>query len=202
MAPRQPSLLRLVTDIMSATYTPGRTDRYHHRCFTSGYVITAATSTVRVAHTAANMDFSDKRPFSERDAEQRAEIRRMTDAYAATLQAAGQAAGWVIEERTHRNSRHPVLVVSRRQGRKAGGFVAEVAERTVVITCPSNERGGAALLPDGWEERAQDAHPTLHAIEGPTISGAYALRWRDQQVTEAELLRRSLALVRGAADDR
>jgi hypothetical protein len=75
-------------------------------------------------------------------------------------------------------------------------FTAEIAERTVVITCPDNDRGGAQLPADGWEDRAKDAHPTLHDIEGPTIGGAYAMRWRGEICTDHELLRRSLAIVR------
>ncbi|MFF1600792.1 hypothetical protein ACFVYV_25340 [Streptomyces mirabilis] len=78
----------------------------------------------------------------------------------------------------------------------AGGFTAELVERTVVITCPDNGRGGATLPADGWEERAKDAHPTLHDIEGPFISAGYALRWREDPRTDAELLVQSLAIVR------
>ncbi|MGW2550089.1 hypothetical protein [Streptomyces sp. NPDC001635] len=75
------------------------------------------------------------------------------------------------------------------------GFHAEIVERVVVITCPDNDRGGVSLPADGWEERAMDAHLTLHAVEGPTVSGGYALRWRQDPRTDAELLRQSLDLV-------
>jgi hypothetical protein len=79
---------------------------------------------------------------------------------------------------------------------KLTDFTAALAERTVLITCPDNDRGGATLPDDGWEERARDAHPTLHEIEGPFISGCYALRWRDDRRSDNELLDASLAIVR------
>ncbi|MFF9901271.1 hypothetical protein [Streptomyces longispororuber] len=78
----------------------------------------------------------------------------------------------------------------------AGGFTAELAERVVVITCPANEVGGATLPADGWEQRAIDRHPTLHNVEGPTIAGSYALHWRGDSRTDADLLVQSLAIVR------
>ncbi|MFK0159165.1 hypothetical protein ACIQVK_44730 [Streptomyces sp. NPDC090493] len=78
----------------------------------------------------------------------------------------------------------------------AGGFTAELAERVVVITCPDNGTGGAALPADGWEQRAIDRHPTLHTVEGPTIAGSYALHWREDARTDADLLVQSLAIVR------
>jgi hypothetical protein len=78
----------------------------------------------------------------------------------------------------------------------AGGFTAEVTERVVVITCPDNGRGGATLPADGWEQRAMDRHPTLHGVEGPTVSGAYALHWREDPRTDGELMVQSLAIVR------
>jgi hypothetical protein len=78
----------------------------------------------------------------------------------------------------------------------AGGFTAELTERVVVITCPDNGTGGATLPADGWEQRAIDRHPTLHNVEGPVISGAYALHWREDPRTDAELLVQSLAIVR------
>ncbi|SEE85088.1 hypothetical protein SAMN05216483_6787 [Streptomyces sp. 2131.1] len=78
----------------------------------------------------------------------------------------------------------------------AGGFTAEIAERVVVITCPDNGVGGATLPADGWEQRAIDRHPTLHNVEGPVVSGAYALHWREDPRTDADLLIQSLAIVR------
>ncbi|MFC8985155.1 hypothetical protein [Streptomyces sp. NPDC057115] len=77
-------------------------------------------------------------------------------------------------------------------------YTAVIAERTVLITCPDNDHGGAVLPPDGWEDRAHEQHPTLHEVEGPTISGCYALRWRDDERSDAELLTASLALVNAA----
>lgn len=81
------------------------------------------------------------------------------------------------------------------RSRAAGGFTAEIEERTVVISCPDNDLGGATLPADGWEQRAMDTHPTLHGVEGPTVSGSYALRWRQDPRTDAELLRQSLDIV-------
>ncbi|MFD9394183.1 hypothetical protein ACFWBB_26625 [Streptomyces sp. NPDC060000] len=78
----------------------------------------------------------------------------------------------------------------------AGGFTAELTERVVVITCPNNGVGGATLPADDWEQRAIDRHPTLHTVEGPTVSGAYAMHWREDARTDAELLVQSLAIVR------
>ncbi|MEV8344582.1 hypothetical protein [Streptomyces niveus] len=78
----------------------------------------------------------------------------------------------------------------------AGGFSAELVERTVFVICPDNDHGGVALPVYGWEERAVARHPTLHEIEGPTISGGYALRWRADARTDADLLVQSLAIVR------
>ncbi len=78
----------------------------------------------------------------------------------------------------------------------AADFTAEIAERTVLVHCPDNDHGGATLPVDGWEQRAIDAHPTLHDVEGPTIGASYALRWRGETCTDAELLARSLAIVR------
>lgn len=75
-------------------------------------------------------------------------------------------------------------------------FRADLAERTVLITCPDNDHGGAVLPADGWEDRAQADHPTLHDIEGPFVSGAYIMRWRDDPATDTELLERSLRIVR------
>ncbi|MFF8696218.1 hypothetical protein ACF08W_28805 [Streptomyces sp. NPDC015144] len=78
----------------------------------------------------------------------------------------------------------------------AGGFTAEIADRVVVITCPDNGVGGATLPADVWEQRAVDRHPTLHTVEGPTIAGSYALHWRADPRTDADLLVQSLAIVR------
>lgn len=66
----------------------------------------------------------------------------------------------------------------------------------IVITCPDNETGGATLPADGWEQRAIDRHPTLHHVEGPFVSGAYAMHWRADSRTDADLLVQSLAIVR------
>lgn len=78
----------------------------------------------------------------------------------------------------------------------AADFAAEIAERTVLIHCPDNDHGGATLPADGWEQRATDTHPTLYDIEGPTIGGSYALRWRGETCPDDELLLRSLDIVR------
>ncbi|MGW4086939.1 hypothetical protein ACWEGS_28305 [Streptomyces sp. NPDC004822] len=78
----------------------------------------------------------------------------------------------------------------------AEGFSAELTERVIVITCPDNGTGGVTLPADGWEQRAIDRHPTLHAVEGPRIAGSYALHWREDSRTDADLLVQSLAIVR------
>ncbi|MGX1268055.1 hypothetical protein [Streptomyces phaeoluteigriseus] len=77
----------------------------------------------------------------------------------------------------------------------AGGFTAEIAERVVVITCPDNGVDGVTLPADGWEQRAIDRHATLQNVEGPVVSGAYALHWREDSRTDADLLVQSLAIV-------
>jgi len=76
-------------------------------------------------------------------------------------------------------------------------FTAELVERTVVVTWPDNERGGATPPPDGWTERAWD-QPTLHEIDEGSVSGCSALRWRNDLRPDAELVAVSLALVSGA----
>ena len=76
------------------------------------------------------------------------------------------------------------------------GHIAEMVERTVVVTCPDNDHGGVALPADGWEDRAHATHPTLHAVEGPMVSGCYALRWRDDPASNDELIARSLRIIR------
>ncbi|MFI5990245.1 hypothetical protein ACIBAC_00125 [Streptomyces sp. NPDC051362] len=93
-------------------------------------------------------------------------------------------------------------LASRARFAYAGGFSAELVERTVVITCPNNDRGGATLPVDGWEERAIDRHPTLHEIDGPTVSGGYALRWREDPRTDGDLLVQSLAIIRAESPRR
>ncbi|MEU1592803.1 hypothetical protein ABZ468_08055 [Streptomyces sp. NPDC005708] len=114
---------------------------------------------------------------------------------------------WMADHPVPRGSRGPYVprrsarsrTVARaravQRSRSAHGFTAEIVERTVVISCPDNDRGGATLPADGWEQRAMDAHPTLHNVEGPLVSGAYALRWREDPRTDAELLRQSLDIV-------
>ncbi|MFF4902235.1 hypothetical protein [Streptomyces sp. NPDC001068] len=113
---------------------------------------------------------------------------------------------WMEQHPVPRGGRGPYRPRGRRPARQApasrarfayaGGFSAEIAETTVFITCPDNGHGGVTLPADGWEERARDRHPTLHEIEGPTISGGYALRWRSDPRTNAELLVQSLAIIR------
>lgn len=75
-------------------------------------------------------------------------------------------------------------------------FTATLAERTIVVSWPDNERGGAVLPPDNWQERAWEER-TLHEIDEGSISGCSVLRWRDDPRTDAELLAVSLALVTG-----
>ena len=75
-------------------------------------------------------------------------------------------------------------------------FTAEIAERTVVVTWPDNERGGATPPPDGWQEKAWE-QSTLHEIDEGSITGCSVLRWRDDPRPDAELVAASLALVTG-----
>lgn len=78
----------------------------------------------------------------------------------------------------------------------AAAFTATLAERTIVVSWPDNERGGAVLPPDNWQERAWEER-TLHEIDEGSISGCSVLRWRDDPRTDAELLAVSVALVSG-----
>ncbi|WP_060887647.1 hypothetical protein [Streptomyces caniscabiei] len=77
-------------------------------------------------------------------------------------------------------------------------YTAALVERTVVITWPDNDRGGATPPPDGWQEKAWAQEPTLHEIDEGSVSGCSALRWRNDPRSDAELLAVSLTLV-GAA---
>ncbi|MFA0844391.1 hypothetical protein [Streptomyces rochei] len=76
-------------------------------------------------------------------------------------------------------------------------YTAKIAERTVVITWPSNDRGGATPPPDGWANRAMNQEPTLYEVDEGSISGCSALRWRDDSRPDAELVAHSLMLVTG-----
>jgi hypothetical protein len=79
------------------------------------------------------------------------------------------------------------------------GFVAELAERTIVVSWPDNDRGGATPPPDGWQDQAWAQEPTLHEIDEGSITGCSVLRWRDDPRSDAELLAVSLALVTAAS---
>lgn len=76
-------------------------------------------------------------------------------------------------------------------------YTAKIAERTVVITWPNNDRGGATPPPDGWAERAMNQESTLYEIDEGSISGCSVLRWRDDSRPDAELIAHSLMLVTG-----
>ncbi|MFE0845314.1 hypothetical protein [Streptomyces rochei] len=76
-------------------------------------------------------------------------------------------------------------------------YTAKIAERTVVITWPNNDRGGATPPPDGWADRAMNQEPTLYEIDEGSISGCSVLRWRDDSRPDAELIAHSLMLVTG-----
>jgi hypothetical protein len=76
-----------------------------------------------------------------------------------------------------------------------GGFTAEIAERTVVVTWPDNVWGGATPPPDGWTQRAWEQEPTLHEIDEGSVSGRSVLRWRNDPRTDTDLIAASLALV-------
>lgn len=75
------------------------------------------------------------------------------------------------------------------------GYTAELVERTVVVTWPDNERGGATPPSDGWQEFAGVQEPTLHEIDEGSITGCSVLRWRNDPRSDAELIAISLALV-------
>jgi hypothetical protein len=75
------------------------------------------------------------------------------------------------------------------------GYTAKLAERTVVVTWPDNEHGGATPPPDDWQDRAWGQEPTLHEIDEGSITGCSVLRWRDDPRPDAELIAVSLALV-------
>lgn len=77
-------------------------------------------------------------------------------------------------------------------------FAAEVATRTVVVTCPGNGRGGPALPPgddDVWKDHAMRHHPELTGIEGPRITGAYAFHWTGA-VSDDEALFQSVKILK------
>ena len=74
-------------------------------------------------------------------------------------------------------------------------YTAELAERTVVVTWPDNERGGATPPPDGWQERAWEQESTLYEIDESSVCGCSVLRWRDDPRSDGELLAASLALI-------
>lgn len=76
-------------------------------------------------------------------------------------------------------------------------YTATLAERTVRVDWPSNERGGATPPGEDWQERAWAQEPTLHEIDEGSISGCSVLRWREDPRTDAELVAVSLALVTG-----
>jgi hypothetical protein len=76
-------------------------------------------------------------------------------------------------------------------------FTADLAERTVRVTWPDNERRGATPPPDGWQDRAWAQEPTLHEIDEGSVTGCSVLRWRDDPRSDAELIAVSLALVSG-----
>ncbi|MGW8719646.1 hypothetical protein ACWGNR_10095 [Streptomyces althioticus] len=81
--------------------------------------------------------------------------------------------------------------------RQTAAYTADIAERTVRITWPDNERGGATPPPADWQDRAWAQEPTLHEIDEGSVSGCSILRWRDDSRSDAELLAVSLALVTG-----
>jgi hypothetical protein len=81
----------------------------------------------------------------------------------------------------------------------ASGYTAELAERTVVVTWPDNDRGGAKPPPDDWQDHAWEQEPTLHEIDEGSITGCSVLRWRDDPRSDAELIAVSLALVTATA---
>ncbi|MGW1784880.1 hypothetical protein ACWCQQ_38120 [Streptomyces sp. NPDC002143] len=76
-------------------------------------------------------------------------------------------------------------------------FTATITERTVVVTWPGNERGGATPPPDDWQDRAWAQEPTLHEIDEGSVSGCSVLRWRNHPRSDAELVAVSLSLVSG-----
>ncbi|MFJ3021449.1 hypothetical protein ACIPH4_10925 [Streptomyces tendae] len=76
-------------------------------------------------------------------------------------------------------------------------YTAEIAERTVVVTWPDNDRGGATPPSDGWADRVMDQEPTLYEVDEGSISGCSALRWRNDARSDAELIAHSLMLVTG-----
>ena len=75
------------------------------------------------------------------------------------------------------------------------GYTATLAERTIRVDWPNNERRGATPPGEHWQERAWAQEPTLYEIDEGSISGCSVLRWRDDPRTDAELLAVSLALV-------
>ncbi|MFC8278472.1 hypothetical protein ACFUJR_39395 [Streptomyces sp. NPDC057271] len=79
------------------------------------------------------------------------------------------------------------------------GFTADIAERTVRITWPDNERGGATPPPADWQDQAWAQNPTLYEIDEGSVSGCTVLRWREDSRSDGELLAASLALVDPAA---
>jgi hypothetical protein len=76
-------------------------------------------------------------------------------------------------------------------------YTAEVAERTVEVRWPDNDRRGATPPRDGWQDHAFDSQPTLHEVDEGSISGCSLLRWRRDPRPDAELVALSLALVTG-----
>ncbi|WP_093802234.1 hypothetical protein [Streptomyces sp. Wb2n-11] len=76
-------------------------------------------------------------------------------------------------------------------------FTATITERTVVVTWPGNERGGATPPPDDWQDRAWAQESTLYEIDEGPVSGCSVLRWRNDPRSDAELVAVSLSLVSG-----
>lgn len=77
-------------------------------------------------------------------------------------------------------------------------FQAEISIRTVVVTCPDNGRGGAAMPPgddEAWMNTALMRHDALTGIEGPNITGAYAFHWTGA-VSDDEALFQSVKILK------
>ena len=83
------------------------------------------------------------------------------------------------------------------QAARSQRYAAELVERTVAVTWPDNDRGGATPPPDGWQARAWEQR-TLHEIDEGSVSGCSVLRWRNDPRLDADLIAVSLALVSGA----
>lgn len=78
-------------------------------------------------------------------------------------------------------------------------FTAEIERRSVVVTCPDNGTGGAAMPPgddESWMWPAIHAVPHLVTIEGPTIQGAYVFHWAGSELSDDEIKSLSVKILK------